>query len=95
MHWMPRQPNKNVAGAEIIRQAIEHYLENYEDLSISIERLRDPNDPVLDWEKVKMSCSVKIKRSAQKELIRITKSDRERIVAAIDHLAENPLLVLY
>lgn len=39
--------------AEIIRQAIEHYLENYEDLSISIERLRDPNDPVLDWEKVK------------------------------------------
>lgn len=39
--------------AEIIRQAIEHYLEDYEDLSISIERLRDPNDPVLDWEKVK------------------------------------------
>ena len=37
-----------------------------------------------------MSCSVKIKRSAQKELIRITKSDRERIVAAIDQLAENP-----
>ena len=37
-----------------------------------------------------MSCSVKIKRSAQKELIRITKSDRERIVAAIDRLAENP-----
>lgn len=39
--------------AEIIRQAIEHYLEDYEDLSISIERLRDPSDPVLDWEKVK------------------------------------------
>ena len=39
--------------AEIIRQAIEHYLEDFEDLSISIERLRDPNDPVLDWDKVK------------------------------------------
>ena len=39
--------------AEIIRQAIEHYLEDYEDLSVSIERLRDPSDPVLDWDKVK------------------------------------------
>lgn len=39
--------------AEIIRQAIEHYLENFEDLVISIERLRDPSDPVLDWDKVK------------------------------------------
>ena len=39
--------------AEIIRRAIEHYLEDYEDLSLSIERLRDPSDPVLDWDKVK------------------------------------------
>jgi len=36
--------------AEIIRQAIENYLE---DLVISIERLRDPSDPVLDWDKVR------------------------------------------
>lgn len=39
--------------AEIIRRAIENYLENFEDLVISIERLRDPSDPVLDWDKVK------------------------------------------
>lgn len=39
--------------AEIIRQAIENYLENFEDLVISIERLRDPSDPVLDWDKVR------------------------------------------
>lgn len=39
--------------AEIIRQAIEHYLECYEDLMVSIERLRDPSDPVLHWDKVK------------------------------------------
>jgi RHH-type rel operon transcriptional repressor/antitoxin RelB len=39
--------------AEVVRQAIEHYLENYEDLVRAIERLRDPADPVLDWEQVK------------------------------------------
>lgn len=39
--------------AEIIRQAIEYYLEDYEDLARALERLRDPTDPVLDWEDVK------------------------------------------
>ena len=39
--------------AEIIRQAIERYLEDFDDLSVAVERLRDPNDPVLDWEQVR------------------------------------------
>jgi len=39
--------------AELVRQAIERYLEDFQDVSIAIERLRDPNDPVLDWEDVK------------------------------------------
>ncbi len=39
--------------AEIIRQAVERYLEDFDDLSVSIERLRDPHDPVLDWDQVK------------------------------------------
>jgi transposase len=39
--------------ADIIRQAIEYYLEDYEDLAWALERLRDPADPVLDWEDVK------------------------------------------
>ena len=39
--------------AEIIRQAIERYLEDFDDLSVAIERLRDPSDPVLDWEEVR------------------------------------------
>ncbi len=39
--------------AEIIRQAIERYLEDFDDLSLAVERLRDPNDPVLDWERVR------------------------------------------
>lgn len=39
--------------AELVRQAIERYLEDFDDLSIAIERLRDPNDPVLDWDQVR------------------------------------------
>ena len=39
--------------AELIRQAVEHYLEDFDDLSLAVERLRDPNDPVLDWDEVK------------------------------------------
>lgn len=37
-----------------------------------------------------MSYSIQIKRSAQKELRRITKSERKRIIEAIGQLAENP-----
>lgn len=39
--------------ADVIRLAVEHYLEDFDDLSVAIERLRDPSDPVLDWEKVR------------------------------------------
>lgn len=38
-----------------------------------------------------MSYSVQIKRSAAKDLARIAKSDRPRLVQAIDALAEHPL----
>ena len=39
--------------AEIVRQAIQHYLEDFDDLSVAVERLRDPSDPVLDWDQVR------------------------------------------
>ena len=39
--------------ADIIRQALERYLEDYDDLDVALERLRDPADPVLDWEQVR------------------------------------------
>lgn len=39
--------------AEVIRQALEYYLDDFEDISRAIEVLRDPADPVLDWEAVK------------------------------------------
>ncbi|MCY3862749.1 MAG: ribbon-helix-helix protein, CopG family, partial [bacterium] len=38
--------------AEIIRLALERYLEDYDDLEVALERLRDPTDPVLDWDQV-------------------------------------------
>ena len=35
--------------ADIVRQALERYLEDFDDLTVAVERLRDPADPVLDW----------------------------------------------
>ncbi|MXX16796.1 MAG: CopG family transcriptional regulator, partial [Gammaproteobacteria bacterium] len=29
------------------------YLEDFDDLSVAIDRLRDPSDPVLDWHQVR------------------------------------------
>ena len=42
-----------LSRAEVIRQAVEQYLENFDDLSVAVERLRDPADPVLDWDEVR------------------------------------------
>ena len=39
--------------ADLIRQAIERYLEDFDDLSVAVERMRDPSDPVLDWDEVR------------------------------------------
>lgn len=39
--------------AEVVRQALERYVEDFDDLDIALQRLRDPSDPVLDWEQVK------------------------------------------
>ena len=43
----------NRSRAEVVRQAIEHYLDDFEDLELAVQRLRDPADAVLDWEQVK------------------------------------------
>ena len=43
----------NRSRAALVRQALERYLEDYKDLSVAIERLRDPSDPVLDWDEVR------------------------------------------
>jgi len=39
--------------AELVRQAVEYYLDDLEDLTLGLERLQDPADPVLDWKEVR------------------------------------------
>ena len=39
--------------AELLRQAVEYYLEDLEDLTLGLERLQDPADPVLEWDEVR------------------------------------------
>ena len=39
--------------ANVVRQALELYLEDFDDLSVALDRLRDPSDPVLDWDEVR------------------------------------------
>ncbi len=46
--------NLRRSRADIIRrQAIEHYLEEYDNLVVAVERIRDSNDKVLDWDHVR------------------------------------------
>ena len=42
----------NRSRAEVIGQALERYGEDFGDLSTTVERLRDPSDPVLDRDAV-------------------------------------------
>ncbi len=39
--------------AEVVRQAIEYFLEDFQDISLAIQTLREPADPVLEWEQAK------------------------------------------
>ena len=47
----------NRSRAEIVRHAIERYLADFDDLSVALERLQDPSDPVLDWDTVRGALS--------------------------------------
>jgi transposase len=39
--------------ADLVRSALEYYLEDADDLRVALDRLQDPGDPALDWEAVK------------------------------------------
>jgi len=43
----------NRTRAQVVRQAIEYYLDDLEDLRLALDRLQDPSDAVLDWADVK------------------------------------------
>ncbi|GAB4173425.1 MAG: hypothetical protein Kow00100_15060 [Geothermobacteraceae bacterium] len=39
--------------ADIVRQAIESYIEDFDDLNVAIDRLRDPADETIDWQEAR------------------------------------------
>ena len=39
--------------AELVRQAVGYFLDDLEDLTLGLERLQDPADPVLEWSEVR------------------------------------------
>ena len=39
--------------ADVVRQAIEAYLEDFNDLSVALQRLQDPTDECIDWEEAR------------------------------------------
>lgn len=41
------------SSADLIRQAIEYYLDDIENLKAGLAALKDPADPVLDWLEVR------------------------------------------
>ncbi|MBM9538430.1 ribbon-helix-helix protein, CopG family [Desulfobulbus alkaliphilus] len=43
----------NRSRADVVRQAIESYLEDFDDLNAAIERLRDPADETIDWQEAR------------------------------------------
>jgi transposase len=43
----------NRTRADLIRNAVEYYLDDLEDLHLALETLQDPADPILDWDEVK------------------------------------------
>ena len=77
--------------AEVIRQALEIYLEDFDDLTVALERLRTP--PIRSWIGTRsgVSYSIRIKCSARRELAQLQRDIRDRIIDAIDALREQPL----
>jgi transposase len=39
--------------ADVVRQAIEYYLDDFEDIATAVAAIQDPSDPVLDWNDVR------------------------------------------
>lgn len=42
-----------ITRADLIRQALQCYVEDVEDLNLAVKRLHDPADTTLNWHKVR------------------------------------------
>ena len=51
--WMPWPRAWAEPGQKLSFTALESYLEDFEDISVAMERLNDPSDEILDWDEVK------------------------------------------
>lgn len=45
---------RRCSRTDVVRQALEHYLDDFDGASVAIDRLLEPNDPVLDWDRVRL-----------------------------------------
>jgi mRNA interferase RelE/StbE len=71
-----------VSRSALIRQAVERMLEDADDVAVSEARLRDANDPLVPWKR--------LKGSAQKEFARLAKSAKSQIADRLDALTADP-----
>lgn len=42
-----------ISRSALVRQALQRYLDDYDDLNVAIERLRDPTDSTMSWYEVR------------------------------------------
>ena len=42
-----------ISRSAVVRQALQRYLDDYDDLNVAIERLRDPTDSTMSWYEVR------------------------------------------
>ena len=43
----------NRSRASVVREALELYLHDFDDLSVTLDRLKDPSDPVQEWDEIR------------------------------------------
>ena len=74
----------NRSRAQLVRQAIEYYIDDFEDLRLALDRLSDPADPVLDWEEVKRELLGQEQGKRRQVRAERRRSSSKRLIEAID-----------
>ena len=42
-----------ISRSALVRQALQRYLDDYDDLNLAVERLQDPSDRAMSWNEVR------------------------------------------